>query len=135
MFAGFYGQELTLKDNENGNSQLDYTLFLIAYRNMNLNVGLYRTKPKNAKVKKSHLIQMIFSLICTGFFLCVVGIFSSLKFDPPYVCVYIYVQWQDYEVVLVVKEQAVKNFLRYATNWISCFKARGLFCRTKCSLM
>lgn len=57
---------------------------------MNLNVGFHRTKPKSAKVKNSHLIEMMSSLVCAVLFLCVVGIFSSLKFDPPYVCVYIY---------------------------------------------
>lgn len=86
----FYGQELTLQDNENGNSQLEYTFFF-PYLNMNLNVGLHRTKPKNAKVKNSHLIQVMCCLICTILFLCVVGVFSSLKFDPPYVCVCIYI--------------------------------------------
>lgn len=79
----------TLKDNENGDSPLECTLFLFLYLNMNLNVGLHRTKPKSAKVESSHLIQMMSSLICTILFLCVMGIFSSLKFDPPYVRVHV----------------------------------------------
>lgn len=58
---------------------------------MKLNVVLYKTTPKKkkAKVKNSDLIQITCSLICTIPFLCFMGIFPSLKFDPPYVYVYI----------------------------------------------
>lgn len=62
----FYGQkESILKDNENGNSEVEYTRFLFSYLNVKLSVGLHKTKPKNAKVKNSDLIQMTCSLICT----------------------------------------------------------------------
>lgn len=50
---------------------------------MKLNVGLHKTKEKNAKVKNSGLIQMAGSIICVISFLCFMGTFPSLKFDSP----------------------------------------------------
>lgn len=71
-------------------------MILLSYLNMKLNVRSHKSKPKHSKVKNSDLIQMTCYLICTIPFLCFMGIFPSLKFDPPlcvsiYVCVYMYI--------------------------------------------